>query len=233
MRTSRTLATLLVAAASLLAAEAAESPRQEAERLSRENEILERRVDLARSESFYLVLDPTAMSLKLMLHGAVLQAYKVQGLEVGEPRIAFVSRGLPDDWEGRIWTGGRLDPLREQERVELVAPPPSADESEDNAPAPPVPPTPEEAYPVPVRYHVRYQGGLALEVSPGVVSGETKGFWAGLSESWSAWWADAKAVARREPKDTVRLRMVLTTEEANSLYRALPPETKLFIVPPT
>jgi hypothetical protein len=232
MRVLPALASLLVAGTAFLGARAEDATRQEAERLARENEILKRHVDLSRGDAFYMVLDPNALRLKLFLRGAVLQDFRVQGLEVGAPRVAFVSRGLPKDWEGRIWTDGKLDPPREQERVEMVAPPPSTDENEDNAPAPPIPLTPEEAYPVPARYHIRYGGGLALEVSPGSVSGEKKGLWAGISDAWSAWWADVKAVARKEPKDALRLRMTLSTEDANSLYRALPPETKLLIVPP-
>jgi hypothetical protein len=236
MRAPTALGLLLFAGIPLLAGpapvRAAETPRQEAERLTRENEILKRHVELSRGDAFYMVLDPNAMRLKLYLRGAVLQDYKVEGLEVGEPRVAFVSRGLPEEWEGRIWTAGRLDPPREQERVEMVAPPPSAEETEETAPAPPIPRTPEEAYPVPTRYHIRYVGGLALEVSPGTVVGEPKGFWSGLGHAWRAWWADVRAAASREPKDTVRLRMTLRTEDAKSLYRALPPDTKLLVVPP-
>jgi hypothetical protein len=232
MRALPAVASLVVAATALLGARAAEASRDEVERLARENEILKRHVELSRGDAFYMVLDPNAMRLKLFLRGAVLQDFRVTGLEVGEPRVAFVSRGLPKDWEGRIWTDGKLDPPREQERVEMIAPPPSTDENEENEPAPPVPPTPEEAYPVPTRYHIRYTGGLALEVSPGSAGVETKGWWAGIANAWGSWWADVKAVARKEPKDALRLRMTLKTEDANSLYRALPPDTKLLIVPP-
>jgi hypothetical protein len=233
MRVLPVVASLALAGTAMLGARVAGTSREEVERLARENEILKRHVELSRGDAFYMVLDPKAMRLKLFLRGAILQDFRVTGLEVGEPRIAFVSRGLPQDWEGRIWTNGRLDPPREQERVEIVAPPPSTDETEDTAPAPPIPPTPEEAYPVPTRYHIRYLGGLALEVSPGLASSETQGGWAGVSAAWSAWWADLRAVARKDPKDALRLRMTLKTEDANSLYRALPPDTKLLIVPPT
>src|SRR5262245_4645374 len=100
MRALPVLAPLLLAGTSLLGA--ADTSRPEAERLARENEILKRHVDLSRGDAFYMVLDPNVMHLKLFLRGAVLQDFRVQELEVGEPRVAFVSRGLPTDWEGRI-----------------------------------------------------------------------------------------------------------------------------------
>jgi hypothetical protein len=210
----------------------AAEPRAEAERLQREIEILRQRVDLAKAKDFYLVIDPTTMRLKLMLRGAILQDYKIVSLEVGQPRVAFVSRDLPADWEGRIWTLGKLDPPREQERMEIVAPPPEAGDEEENLPPPVIPPTPEEAYPVPPRYLVRYEGGLALEVSRQDRSSESAGFWSRVASGWSAFWTDLTSVLRPVPKDTIRLRLVLDTKDADSLYRALPPDTKLLIVPP-
>lgn len=208
--------------------ETAPDPRAQAETLARENEILRKRVELATGDIFYLLLDPAAGNIKLMLKGAVLQDYPVQGLEVGEPRVAFVGKGLPAGWEGRIWSKGALDPGRPQDRIEVDVPPPG--QEEETKPAV-IPPTPEEKFPVPPRYRIKYEGGLSLEVRPREMD-EKMGSWERLRAAWKVWWNDAVTVAGKEPEDTIRLRMVLKPEDADSLYRALPPETRLLILPP-
>ncbi len=203
------------------------------ERLRKDNALLRQEIDLAGGERFYLVLDPATSSLKLMLKGAVLQDYRLLTIEAGTPRVAFATRSLPEGWRGRIWENGNLVPPRELDRVEIVAPPPSKDENEDNAPPVPIPPTPEEKYPVPTRYHVRFDGGLSLEIRRAGEHEEQLGFWAGVKKSLEHWWADAKAVlSRSSPEaDDVRLRITLATKDADSFYRALPPNTRLFVLP--
>src|SRR5262249_27426274 len=93
-----------------------------------------------------------------------------------------------------------------------------------------VPPTPEEKYPVPARYHIRFSGGLSIEVrTPG--SETISGWWGRLVSGWSAWWSDALAAASVSPADAVRLNLSMSKTDAESLYRALPPSTKLLVVP--
>ena len=111
----------------------------------------------------------------------------------------------------------------------LVAPPPTAEGTETEVP---IPPTPEEAYPVPARYHIRYEGGLSIEVLPPGARDEG-GFWSRLGRGLVLWWRDARAAVSSRPTDAVRLRLVLSEKDADSLYRALPPDTKLLVVPPT
>ncbi len=225
---SLTLAAALLAALPIRA----ETP-GEIDQLRKENALLRQELELANGEKFYLVLDTEASSLKLMLKGAVLQDYHVQALEVGTPRVAFSTRALPEGWRGRIWDNGSLVPPRELDRVEIVAPPPSKDADEDNAPPVPIPPTPEEKYPVPHRYHVRFDGGLSIEIRRVGEQEASAGFWAGLKKSLGQWWADAKAVLSRSSSesDDVRLRITLLAKDADSFYRALPPSTRLFVLP--
>jgi hypothetical protein len=205
----------------------------EIERLRRDNFLLQRELGLANGDKFYLVLDPAASSLKLMLKGAVLQDYAIRGIEAGTPRVAFAARSLPEGWRGRIWERGNLVPPRELDRVEIVAPPPSKNPDEDNAPSVPIPPTPEEKYPVPHRYHVRFEGGLSIEISRFGEQEDKAGFWAGLGKSLTTWWADVKAVlSRSSPEaDDLRLRVLLRPADAESFYRALPPDTRLLVLP--
>ncbi len=209
----------------------AQDPAQEIGRLERENDLLRKELDLANGDRFYLVLDPAASTLRLMLKGAVLQEYAIQKLEAGSPRVAFVTREPPAEWRGRVWNGGALSPPRERDRFELIAPPPS--ENPDSEPAVPIPPTPEEAYPVPHRYHVRYDGGLSLEIRRLGDVEAAAGWWAGLKRRLRAWWDDAvAAIGRSSPDaDELRLRVTLRSKDADSLYRALPPDTKLLVIP--
>lgn len=197
--------------------------------LARRVDLLEKRTALAASDSFYLLLDPAKSKLQLMLRGAMLRDYTILGIEVGTPRVAFQSRNLVASWQGRIWEQGHLDPSRDRERLEVLAPPDTvAADSVKSL----VPPTPEEAYPVPHRYHVRYAGGLSLEVRPREldhslsVAGRT-------AYAVRVWYRDFREAVRSEPEDTVRLRMVMRPEDAASLYRALPPDTRLLVLPPS
>lgn len=197
-------------------------------KLQRENLLLRQQAGLAQGKEFYLVLDPAAKSLSLNLRGATLQTWSVMGIEAGAPQVAFVSRGLPDDWEGRIWQEGNLDPERPLDRFELEAPPVTAEGTEV---AVPIPPTPEEKYPVPPRYHIRFAGGLSIEVIP-PGRAEEAGLWRRVGVGFSSWWHDFKQAVATQPTDRLRLRLVLGAKEADSLYRALPPQTKLIVVPP-
>ena len=221
---------LLLTAASIAVAAAPSAPAPkpaDLTRLSQQNELLKHQLDLAKAKEFYILLDPRAQKLTLMYRAALLQQYKVEALEVGLPRIAYRTRSGSSRWEGRIWEKGALDPARALDRVEVQAPPPTKEGTEVPVQ---IPPTPEEKYPVPARYHIRFAGGLSLEVRP-PGSDEKRGFWSRLGHSFSTWWADARTAASPAPADTVRLHVVMSKQDAESLYRALPPDTKLLVLP--
>lgn len=209
------------------------STREEVTRLAWETELLEKRVELAASDSFYLLLDPSTSKLKLMLQGAVLRDYSIHGLEVGTPRIAFRQRALATGWQGRVWAGGTLDPARERERQQIHGSGNDSTEADSAAaPAFRIPPTPEEIYVVPHRYHIRYANGLSLEVRP-QERDETVGRGTRILNGIRVWFRDFLAAVRKSPEDVVRLRMILEPEDAASLYRAMPPDTRLLILPAT
>jgi hypothetical protein len=200
--------------------------------LRRDVDLLQKQVALASGENFYLVLDPDRSRITLMLRGAVLQEYRIVAMEMGTPRVAFLSADPPDGWRGRIWSKGTLDPQRERERLVMEAPPPS--DNPDEEPAPPkIPPTPEEAYPVPHRYHVRFEGGISLEIrrqGDEIVAGS---WWQRVKIRFGIWWDDLMAAMNgsRPDSDYVRLRVTLTPNDADSLYRALPPDVGLLVLP--
>lgn len=206
--------------------------REEAARLLRQNETLERLATLASVDSFYVLLDPARSRLKLMLQAAALQDYAVLGLEIGSPRVLFFPRPLPRGWQGRIWRAGELDPPRDLDRKEIVIHALGDTARADSiTSALGIPMTPEEKYPVPPRYHIRYAGGLSLEVrlpaandSVGIVQNT-------FSRRAHAWWSDVKDALRGTGADRIRLRVILSKDDAKSLYRAIPPKTKLLVLP--
>jgi len=214
---STLLPTLALLAAGLGASTGPAPQPAELRHLAAQNDLLAKELALAKGKEFYLLADPAGKTLKLLYRGALLQQYKVDGIEVGVPQVAFRSRVEPGTWEGRVWENGALDPPRALDRIEIPAV---------------VPPTPEEKYPVPPRYHIRFAGGLSIEVrTPGPEA--RRGFWGRMAASLAAWWDDAKAAASSSPTDTLRLHLSMPKQDAESLYRALPPETKLLVVPQT
>ncbi len=223
------LPAVALAAVTAVAAAAPPPTPRELSLLALKNDLLQKQLELAKGKEFYLLLDPQAETLTLMFRAAVLQRYRVEALEVGVPRVVYRTRGDDSQWEGRIWEKGSLDPARALDRVEIQAPPPTKEGTEVEVR---IPQTPEEKYPVPPRYHIRFAGGLSLEVRPPNTDAKL-GFWARLGAGLATWFADAKAASRAEPTDTVRLHVVLSRKEAESLYRALPPATKLLALPPT
>lgn len=230
MRSGFLTAVAFAAAAAVHAAgPAAPAPaKDELAKLAIQNDLLQKQVALAKGKEFYLLLDTQAKTLTLMYHAALLQQYDVEGLEIGVPRVVYRTRADASRWEGRVWNKGALDPARELDRVEVQAPPPTKEGTELEVK---VPQTPEEKYPVPARYHIRFDGGLSIEVRP-PGSEATRGFWANLAARLRTWWTDAKAASSSAPEDTVRLHVVLSKKDAESLYRALPPDTKLLALPP-
>jgi hypothetical protein len=196
-------------------------------RLQRVNSLLQRQIGLADGKEFYLVLDPGASDLTLMLSGAELQSYPVIGLQVGQPRVSWFTRDDPQPWQDVVWSHGELDPPRQLDRLVIQAAPPSKDAAEPDPP--PVPPTPEEMYPVPSRFQVRFDEGRSIEVRP-LDADQQAGRLARLRAWWSAKWHDVVAAVFRRDRDSIRLRIVLNPKDAASLYRSLPPAVRLIIL---
>jgi hypothetical protein len=196
-------------------------------RLQRTNTLLQRQIELASGKDFYLVLDPEASELTLMLSGTELQRCRVLGLRVGQPRVSWLRRRDARPWQDATWSHGELDPPRQIDRLVMQAAPPGKDAAAE--PDPPVPPTPEEMYPVPSRYQVRFDEGRSIEIRP-LDADAQAGRLARLRAWWSAKWHDVVAAVFGSDRDVVRLRIVLAPKDAASLYRSLPPAVRLIIV---
>jgi hypothetical protein len=206
---------------------AAADPRAEAARLQRTNAQLQKQIELAAGKEFYLVLDPRTAGLTLMLKGAPLQRFTVLALQVGHPRAGWVSRRDPRHVQSVIWSGGELDPPRQIDRLVIQAAEPGKEAPE--AATPPIPPTPEEMYPVPSRYHVRFADGLSVEILPREAD-KTVGRWAHLRAAAAEKWHDTLAALGSSGRDAIRLRITLDPAEAQSFYRSLPPAVRLIVL---
>lgn len=187
---------------------------------------LERELELAGSKDFYLLLDPAAGTLRLMLRGAELQRFNVLGLQVGHSRTLWISRRSPMSWQGVIWSKGTLVPPRPTDRIVIEGEAPGKGETEPEPP--PIPPTAEELYRVPARFHIRFDGGLAIEIRPREADASA-GRMAWLRTWWVTRWGDVAAALGFSGHDAVRLRVVLAPKDAESLYRSLPPSVSLLV----
>jgi hypothetical protein len=188
--------------------------------------VLQARLALARASGFYLILEPAALELRLYYGGALLQAWPVRQIATGRPRVAFAH--LTDDvvWHSVTWTGGVLTPARPVDEREIE--PPDSEDTTEEIPAV-VPPTAEEAIPVPARFRIVFREGLALEVRR---AGGDDGWWARQRAAITTRAQDVRAVLWASSRDRVRVRVTLDAAEADALYRALPPDTSLLILPP-
>lgn len=185
---------------------------------------LEALASLARRDGFSLVLDPAGGDLRIMFRGAELRRFAVAAIQVGRPRFVFLRGGQAgDDWAGRLWEAGRLDPERVVRREVLGPDTPGARTQDAVA----IPPTPEEAYPVPPRYRLRFPGGPSLEVRAHDAD-PAAGRWARAATWWRTYWADLVSAAAGDR--SVRLRLVMDPSDAGELYRALPPDLSLVVL---
>ena len=197
---------------------------EQAQRLGTENALLRKQLDLAIGEPFYYVLDPGTRLLRFMFRGNLVQEYRLLDVEVGTRRGFFGSGSPPSNWADRIWAEGELDPPRVSPEVELDT---SAEDYEEQRQAVLIPPTPEELYPAPAFWRVRYLEGLTLEVHGVADTTHTRpGFAAGLGR----WFGDAFRGLGPSGKDVVRIRLYLPIAQAGELYRAVPPATRFTIL---
>jgi hypothetical protein len=203
---------------------------------------LKRQLELAGGDQFYLVLTSTPPTLRLMFQGISLREYPVHQLRLGRPRALFRPLRVADEWESRIWTGGRLDPPRRRAQITITpprrgedsasgsaAPDKEAEESASNPPeSVPIPPNVEEAVPVPRVFRITF-GDLILVVETGENGraarppATVKELFRGFRRFWEdrfAWLA---------PR-IVRLRFRLEPPDAAHLYRSLPEDVSLGIV---
>jgi len=229
-RRARCIAGVLLALALAALAHAQKEPPAPAALAAqaRENQLLQFQLDLASGKDFYLLLDARSRSLRVMLQGVTLRDYQIRELEMGVPRVLFRRTEPPAGWFDRIWSDPQLVPPRARDRLEIVA---TGDST--TMPEPPVPLTPEEAFPAPPNYRIRYAGGLALDVrseTPPAMLPDSLKEDTSLVGRLRAWVMEARSVLIEDERDLLRVRVVLRTEDAAALYRSMPPGTKLLVL---
>jgi hypothetical protein len=236
------LAALLAMASAALPAPPPAGPPDDAEtaRARREVERLRAERDLASGKGFYLRLDAGRHRLALMLQGVALDDYPAAGLEWGVPEVLFVDRRPAAGWDARAFSKGRLEPERDRDRVEVVAPPAApgaapADAGGEAAPPaspspPPIPKSAEETYSVPSPYRIAFAEGVSLEVRAEGEGGRNRSSLRRFADAASLRLADLASALGLGAKERVRLRVTLEAEDAAALYRSLPPDVGLVVV---
>lgn len=175
----------------------------------------------AATDSFYLVLDPRAGTLKLVLGGVEMRSYAVSNIEVATPRRFGAPEPLPANWHERVYTNAVIDPPHPGARTEIVGPEVGTAEEKVL-----VPPTPEEAIPVPALYRIRFDQGLALELTGGVAEQKGELPPAELPRGFR----EKIRQLREGYQDPLRLRLQLQPDAYAEVYRMLPPGTDFIIL---
>jgi len=193
--------------------------------------------DLASGKAFYLRLDAARHRLALMLQGVALDDYAASALEWGVPEVLFVDRRPGADWDAAAFSKGHLDPERERDRIEVVAPPPSAspgagpnEPGAESPSPPPIPKSAEESYSVPSPYRIVFAEGVSLEVRAKGHGGRNRSLFRRFADALSLRLSDLGTALGFGAKERVRLRVTLEAEDAASLYRSLPPDVGLVVV---
>jgi hypothetical protein len=232
--------TFLGALAALVLAVPAWSCAADAPAVASRPAALQVHLDLAASEQFLLVLDEAKPILSLSLGSVPLQHYAVLAVEKPLRRAFFRRLADAADPAGVAWRGGVQDPPRVRDRKELAyqqatdepadpADPVAEGDETVQAPqfeAPKIPPTPEEAVPAPASWVLRYEDGPELWIQgvgddgvPSLPEALASGRMALLRDAWNG----------RVPP--ARLRILMPMADAQALYRSLPPDVILLIVP--
>jgi hypothetical protein len=170
---------------------------------------------MARTDSFYLVLDLREEHLTVMLGAVPLRTFVYAEAAIGGPRLRLGSESALGDWTARVWRDGTLDPAPERERHVIETP--KADSTASQTPAA-IPPTVEESMPAPARYRLRFSGGFCLEVQQ-----------SGSAGAWyrpGTWWLRLAGPG----SDPLRVRLSLDDDDADTLYRCLPPGLPLIVI---
>jgi len=185
---------------------------------------LESRLKLAKSDRFYLVLEPSRGTLTILYRGAILREYAVESVDVGARSLLFVEAASPAGWATRPWEEGRLDPPRERPRQEMHVT--SQGVLVDETPAPPQ--DAEARASAPAHFRIEFPGGLTLEFgSPHEATG---GMLSRAVGRMRGWWSGAANALARADEDRVRLRIRLASRDGEALYRSLPEGTGFVMI---
>jgi hypothetical protein len=230
------LASLLLPAASLSVAGPDEAEELAVSGLQREVAELRLERELSAGKAFYLRLDVARRRLALMLQGVALDDYATRGLEIGVPEVLFVDRAPRSGWDTQTISRGRLDPGRQNDRLEVLAPAPASGSAASGAGAapspspPPIPRSAEEVVSVPSPYRIVFAEGVSLEIrSQGGGGARHRSWLRRLVDGASLRASDLGSALGLGTRERVRLRVTLAADDAAALYRSLPPDVGLVV----
>ena len=205
--------------------------------LALRREVAELRLEreLSTGKGFYLRLDAGRRRLALKLQGVTLDDNEASGLEVGVPEVLFVDRRPPADWDTAPISKGRLDPERQRDRIEVVAPAPAPSATPGASPAPspsppPIPKSAEETVSVPSPYRIVFAEGVSLEVRSSRAGGRNRSALRRMLDAVGLRLSDLGSALGFGAREHVRLRVTLAADDAAALYRSLPPDVSLIVV---
>lgn len=182
---------------------------------------LRHRIEVAQSDVFHLILDPDRRRLDLRLRGALLREFRILAVTRPARRIAFFQREDDLSWVTGVHERGRLVPERPVDRTEIAVRP---GDPEFTPPPPRIPQPPEEAILAPPTYLIQFDDGLDVVVVSKSSAGEgldTPDRWVGFLQALGL-----------APYSGRRLRIILDDADAGALYRSLPADVSLLVVPP-
>jgi len=164
-----------------------------------------RELALARSGGAYFVLDVRERVLRLKLRGVELRSYPVVSMEVG---TTFWGPSH-DEWMDQVY---EVEPRPMVDRMEIEPP---ADGAVNPSATPVLPESkPDET---PSAFTVRCDPDLSIRI----VS-EGRGTWRSLSDRFLDW---------RVGFRSVRLRLIMSAEDARAWHRSWPELAKLIVLP--
>jgi len=169
---------------------------------------LERLLEAASDDAFYIVLEPAAKRISLRLREVVLLEGEASGIAQATRRVAFWPASGGPGIVDLVWTGGRLLPPRSEQRDEVV---PGKGAKAASAPEPSA------------CFDVAFDGGLVLEVrsSEGCPLRTAAMLrWAALRQLWP----------RSGGEPHARLRVAVPQAFARALYAALADDVRLVVL---
>lgn len=183
------------------------------------------RASLASSGKYYYELRVSEQTITLCHSGVEIARYPTGAVQVGFPRVLWISSGGDEPWVGEIWTGAALDPPLVVERVRII---PGNKATRPTPSAPGVlPPTLEELIAVPSSYRIVFPDTRCIQVHligkiPGKVS-ET--------DRVDAWWADFQEGIGLKPSHRLRLRVEMEATPGAALFRSFTDSPSFLVLP--
>lgn len=212
---------------------------------------LEASLNLANTDTYIIMLDPSAHTLTLSMGATVLREYAVDDVRIARrhgPLKGYVDAPSPF---GKAWQPGELSPCRKRIRTEKMfkktqatadgeePSPLTAEDAEKAASQAEAqiaqPLLPEDVIVAPDTYTIDFAGGLSVEVVSTLETADenpvidTAADTAANDDKWRFLMDDINGYRAASP----RIRITMPSADARALYRSLPDDVAMIILPPS